>query len=115
MKFFFLFIISIALTATCLARPCAVRRLDYDCIQIGDTLEKLESTVGRPYSICSKGGDTYEYEYVIKLDFTGKSNMTIQHYYFIVSNGIIVGKRFTQERTPAYNLIYSDDPNDYSY
>lgn len=108
-------LVILLMVSSCYARTCAMSRNDFDCIQIGDTLDKVEQTVGEPYRICSKGGDTYEYEYVIKLQFTGKSDTTIEHYYIIVSKGVVVGKRFSSESSPAYNLIYSDDPNDYSY
>ncbi len=90
-------------------------KVGYNNIEIGDKFDVIEECAGKPYRICSKGEDTYEYEYVEKIVFTDKTNVTVNHYYFIVSNGIVVGKRFKIERSPAYNMIYQEDPNIYSY
>ncbi len=108
-KIIFLFIVCFSqLTA-------AMTKVGYNAVEIGDKFDTIEGCAGRPYRICSKGGETYEYEYVEKIVFTDKTNVTVNHYYFIVSNGIIVGKRFKIERSPAYNMIYQEDPNIYSY
>ncbi len=106
---------ALTVLSSCFSRCCAMSRDEFESIQLGDRIETIEDCAGEPYDMCSKGDDTFEYEYIEKITFTGKTDVLLNHYYITVSDGIIVGKRFKQESSPAYNLIYQEDPNSYSY
>ena len=85
-------------------------RENYDGIAIGTPIAELQKQIGQPSIVRSKGDDLEEYEYIEKITMNG--NYTIENnYYLEILNGIIVGKRMTSERTPAYNFMYNSDPN----
>jgi hypothetical protein len=83
---------------------------EYDEVQTGTSITKLESQIGKPYSIHTKAGGIEEYEYIERID-SGNNLIAENHYFIIVENGKVTGKYMTRERPPAYDLIYQDEPN----
>jgi len=104
-----LFFMLVSLSA-CFSRTTMMTRENYDTLVIGTPIFELQEQVGQPDIVRSKGGDLEEYEYIERITMNG--NYTIENnYYLEVLNGIVVGKRMTSERTPAYNFMYNSDPN----
>jgi hypothetical protein len=96
--------------SACFSRTTMMTRENYDTLVIGTPVSELREQVGQPNIVRSKGGDLEEYEYIERITMNG--NYTIENnYYLEVLNGIVVGKRMTSERTPAYNFMYNSDPN----
>jgi len=83
---------------------------NFDDIQLGAPIVNVTSTSGEPYSIRSKGSDTEEYEYVERIDYWDEL-ISENHYFIIVRNGHVVGKRVERKNSPGYDLIYQQDPN----
>ncbi len=108
-------LIALFALSSCFSRSAIMTRMEFDNIQMGDKIEDIESVAGTPYNICSKGDNTFEYEYVERIEFTGKTDIYENHYILIVSDGVVTGKRYSTSKSPAYNLIYQDDPNATSY
>lgn len=110
----FLWLIGVCLLSSCFTRPALMTRESFDNIQIGSSYANIAASVGEPYNVNSIGEDTKEYEYIEKMELG--SEVTVEnHYFLIVTNGQVVGKRATQERSPAFNLIYQEDPNHDNY
>ncbi len=85
-------------------------RESYDAILIGAPIGDVEKQVGRPYSIRSKGGEIQEYSYTERINVG--DDLSIENVYYLeVLHGVVVGKRSTSKRSPAYNMIYQTDPN----
>ena len=82
----------------------------YDKIQTGTSIAQVQSDIGKPYAIHNKKGNIVEYEYIERID-TGNNLVAENHYFLIVENGQVVGKYMKQEKSPAYDLIYQDEPN----
>jgi hypothetical protein len=95
---------------SCFTRPALMTRESYDEIQLGEPISEVRNKAGRPYSIRTKGPGKEEYEYIERIDMGGEL-LYETHYYLLVIDGKVVKKRFKQERPPAYDLIYEDDPN----
>ncbi len=95
---------------SCFSRTALMTRESYDSITVGTHIADVQAQIGKPESVRSKGSDIEEYEYVerirVNLDYTVENN-----YYLEVLNGIVVGKRMTTQRSPAYDLMYETEPN----
>jgi hypothetical protein len=104
------FCIALILMTGCFSRSTYLTRETYDNIQISTPMASLEDQVGKPYAIHKKCDGTQEYEYIERIDM-GNHLVVENHYFIIVQNGQVVGKYMTQEKAPAYNLIYQEDPN----
>ncbi len=85
----------------------------YDQVQVGSPIRDVVQQNGEPYSIDTKHGSS-EYKYVEKVT-SGNRLIYENHYTIIVKDGNVVGKTAVQERRPAYDLIYQDDPNHNQY
>ena len=82
----------------------------FEDIQIGTSIHEVRGLAGSPYAIRHRRDHSQEYEYIERIDI-GTQTVTENHYYLIVRDGHVVSKCRRQERPPAYNLIYSEDPN----
>jgi hypothetical protein len=100
--------------ASCFSRTSAMTSETYSSIQLGTSIDSLYSEIGHPYAIHDKPNGVQEYEYIERIRNT-RSLVSENHYFLIVENGKVVGKRMSQEKQRAYNLIYEDDPNWDSY
>jgi hypothetical protein len=108
--FLLFFVLPLIFMTGCFSRTAMMTRENYDTIAIGTPITELQKQIGTPSSVRSKGDDLEEYEYIERITMNG--NYTIENnYYLEILNGIIVGKRMTSERTPAYNFMYNSDPN----
>jgi len=83
----------------------------YNTIELGAPVDQIVRKYGEPYSIAPFPDGTKEYLYIERI--TLDKDLVEENRYFIVfKNGQVVSKRCNQERPPAYNEIYDDDPND---
>ncbi len=98
------------LLAGCYSSSSRMTRTTFDNIQMGEPINQLQAQIGEPNSVYSIGMNAYEYEYIEKIDFQ-YGYVVENHYFLTISDGKIVGKRYSQERSPAYDLIYQADPN----
>lgn len=85
----------------------------YDNVQVGTPIDLVVQENGQPSSVSSSHG-TSEYKYVEKIT-SGNQLMYENHYTLFVQDGKVTGKTATQERRPAFDLIYQDDPNHNQY
>jgi hypothetical protein len=85
----------------------------YDEIRVGEPIATVVEKNGDPYAVDTKNGST-EYKYVEKVT-SGNRLIYENHYTIYVKDGSVVGKTSVQERRPAYDLIYQDDPNHNQY
>lgn len=112
MRFFVAFL---ALVATCYAgsgpgSASSMTRESFNEIQLGEPITEVVGQVGEPYAIHDKGGGVEEYEYIE--NFTMNNELVVEHHYFIkVVQGKVVSKRVKDEKQPAYDLMYQEDPN----
>lgn len=86
----------------------------YDDITIGTSMQEVTQKAGEPYSARSLGNDKDEYQYIERVSI-GNEMFYVNHYYFEVTDGIVVGKRLKQETRPGFDLLYQEDPNYESY
>lgn len=101
----FLFLLS------CFHRSAVMTRQDFNTVEMGEPISTLEQRVGAPYTIRNLKNGGQEYEYIERITM-GDEVIEENHYFIIVENGKIIGKRTTLQTPPAYDLIYEDDPND---
>lgn len=115
----YLSVLLIIFLTGCFCGRCSMNTVTFDDIMIGMSVDEVEELVGPPYSICSQGSCRQEYEYIERITpgvEVGNWNIiSINHYYLIVCNGHVIGKRISKQSPPAYDLIYQDDPNANNY
>jgi hypothetical protein len=114
LRLLFLLLMVLFLFASCFSRPALMTYSDYDKVEIGMPITKLQSEIGKPYAIHAKEGGTEEYEYIERID-SGNNLIAENHYFLIVEDGKVVGKYMSREQPPAYDLIYQEEPNYPSY
>lgn len=86
----------------------------YDSFNLGTPVQEVVAKAGKPYAIYQKGPRSVEYVYVQRLDF-GMADTRETHYILTFSDGQLVSKRTTAEKSPPFNLIYQEDPNYTNY
>ena len=110
------YVMVVLFLTSCFSRTAMMSKEDYDSVTVGTSVADLESKVGRPDAIHSKGPDRQELEYIERIGMN--TYYSIENKYFIeVMNGIVVGKRMLSRRSPAYEFMYQSEPNfspDYS-
>jgi len=97
----------------CFSKTSMMTQETYSNIQTGTPVKKLVEENGRPYSVETKNG-MEEYKYVERVT-SGNYLIYENHFTLFVKNGVVVAKTATQEKTPAYDMIYQDDPNHNNY
>jgi hypothetical protein len=97
----------------CFARHSMMTRDSYDEVQVGTPISEVVKKSGEPYAVHHKNGMD-EYEYIERVT-TGNQLIYENHYTLYVKDGSVVGKSVTQEKVPAFDLIYQDDPNHNTY
>lgn len=102
-------LIGLLVLAGCAINSVAVTKESYEEVQVGDSLDKLKKDLGRPFDVVNKGGQIQEYEYIERVNM-GQQMLYENHYFFVVSDGVIIEKRVYQEKPPAYQTIYTTDP-----
>ncbi len=101
------------LLSGCFSRSSVMTRESFDGIQVGTPISEIERSAGEPYAVHHKNGMD-EYEYIERVT-TGNRLIYENHYTIYVQNGQVVGKSVSQEKVPAFDLIYQDDPNHNAY
>ncbi len=107
-------LILLCFLSSCFSRTSAITSDTYSSIQLGTPIDSVYQEIGRPYAIHDKPNGVQEYEYIERIR-NGRSLVSENHYFLIVENGKVVGKRMTEEKQRAFNLIYENDPNWDSY
>lgn len=110
----YIFFALLIVLAACSAGGANMTRESFDDIGLGTPMQEVTRRVGDAYSIRSTGPDKEEYEYIERVAY-GNELFYVNHYYLDVTGGLVVGKRIKQERRPAYDLLFQEDPNYYSY
>lgn len=103
-------VIALVLLCSCFSHRALMTSENYDNVLLGTPIDDVEEIVGQPYAIHPKGGGTEEYEYIERIDLQN-GNYFENHYFLVVTDGQVEAKYTTRERSPAYNLIYEEDPN----
>src|SRR5262245_8188888 len=103
-------ICALLLLTSCFSRNAMMTYSQYDGIQSGMTVSDLKSEVGEPYAIRNTGDGIQEYEYIERID-TGNNIAAENHYFIVIKDGKVIGKRMKREGPPAYDLIYQTEPN----
>ncbi|MBS3903886.1 MAG: hypothetical protein KGZ39_00995 [Simkania sp.] len=103
-------LVLLLLLTACFSRTTAMTRESYDSITIGTHVSSLNNQLGKPDVVRAKGNDLEEYEYIERISINNDYNVE-NNYYLEVLNGIVVGKRMTSHRSPAYNIMYETEPN----
>lgn len=105
------FFICVLFCASCFSRSTLMTKNRFDTIQVGDKLVEVEKQVGKPYQVRKLDNGAEEYEYVERI-FLGNETVQENHYYLVIKNGRVVGKKYKTDLPPAYDQIYDTDPND---
>lgn len=105
----YLIFIGLIMLTSC-SRPALMTYSDYDKIQSGSSIADLKGEIGSPYAIHHKEGGVVEYEYIERIK-SGNNYIAENRYYIIVEDGKVTGKYMKQEKPPAYDLIYQEEPN----
>ncbi len=102
-------ILSLVLCTSCMTRSRVISRVDFDEIYTGTTATDVIACVGEPYRTYCIPGGREEYEYIERIKL-GTNTVFENHYIITFLDGRVISKRFTQERPPAYDIIYRDNP-----
>ena len=94
----------------CFSRPALMTYSDFNNVEMGASITKIETDIGKPYAIHTKKDGTKEYEYIERMD-AGNNVVAENHYFLLIQDGKVVGKYMNRERPPAYDLIYQEEPN----
>ena len=97
----------------CFSKSSLMTMESFDQVQVGTPITNVIEKNGEPYTIHSSHGSS-EYKYVEKIT-SGNRLLYENHYTLFVQDGTVVGKTAIQERPPAFDLIYQDDPNHSQY
>jgi hypothetical protein len=93
----------------CFCRTTMMTRESFDQIHLGTPVRDVQCIAGMPYQINCLGGGKEEFEYIERIEL-GNSIVVENRYFLIIMEGQVVAKRFCQERPPAFDIIYRDDP-----
>lgn len=99
--------------SSCFSTPHMMTMESYDNVQVGTPIDLVVQQNGRPSTVSTSHG-TSEYKYVEKIT-AGNRLLYENHYTLFVQDGKVTGKTAVQERRPAFDLIYQDDPNHNQY
>jgi len=105
-------VLSMMLTG-CFSRSTVMTQESFSTVQVGAPISHVVDTMGEPYSIQEKNG-VEEYTYIERVT-AGNRLIYENHYTLFVQNGVVIGKTTKQEKVPAFNLIYQEDPNHNQY
>ena len=97
----------------CFSKSAMMSQQTFSDVQVGTPIETIVHENGEPYSIENKNG-MEEYRYVERVT-NGNRLVYENHFVLFVKGGIVVAKTVTQEKLPAFDLMYQDDPNHHQY
>jgi hypothetical protein len=81
----------------------------FNDVAIGTSVEDLKSQCGSPIEIKQHQGEE-EYIYIERLAM-GNCKVAENYYSFFIQDGKVVRKDIRTQKPPAFNLIYTEDPN----
>lgn len=82
----------------------------FHALELGTSAQTVQEECGPPYSIRKLPDGSEEYRYIERI--SADSDLVEENsYYVTIKNGRVISKRYDQERPPAYDEIYNDDPN----
>jgi len=76
-------------------------------IAIGTPVSTLEDHFGKPATIKSNGRRQQVYEYLERVNM-GTDTVQLRRYYFVITDGKVVGKYVRFSNDPAYQEIYEN-------
>ena len=97
----------------CFSKSAMMTQDTYYTVQVGTPIKTVIEQNGEPYSIETNNG-IEEYQYIERIT-SGNQILYENHYVIGVKGGVVVSKRTFQERPPAFEAIYQDDPNHRQY
>lgn len=97
----------------CFSRSAMMTQETYYGVQVGTPIDTVIEQNGKPLYTETKDG-MEEYHYVERMT-SGNRLIYENHYVLYVKDGIVVAKTTSQERPPAFDMIYQDDPNHNQY
>jgi len=106
-------LVFVASLTSCFSASHMMTMETYDNIHVGTPIDLVVQDNGQPFSVSSSRGIS-EYKYVEKVT-SGNRLIYENHYTLFVQDGKVTRKLATQERRPAFDLIYQDDPNHNQY
>lgn len=101
-------LIAVLLFAACTSGKPMNMELFND-ISIGTTVSELKNQCGSPLEIKNHGQED-EYIYVERLAL-GNCRVVENYYSFFIQDDKVVRKSIRTQKPPAFNLIYTEDPN----
>ena len=104
-----LLILFLAAGFGCFTKSALMTREGYAAVHLGAPASEVVAHVGKPYRVHDLGGGKEEYEYIERLSL-GKNLIAENRYFIVLLQGRVIAKRYSQEKPPAYNIIYQDDP-----
>lgn len=105
-------VLGLVLTS-CFHRSEVMTQESFATVQVGAPVQNVVQNMGEPYSIHEKNG-VEEYTYIERVT-AGNQLIYENHYVLFVQNGVVIGKTLKQEKVPAFDLIYQEDPNHNQY
>lgn len=81
----------------------------FNDVMLGTTVDELKQQFGSPIEIKHNGPED-EYIYVERLTM-GKCRVVENYYSFFIQDNKVVRKSIRTQQPPAFNLIYTEDPN----
>jgi len=71
-------------------------------VPMGTNTEELKSMMGKPYQVYNKDDGYVEYEYIERLK-VGSRTLEERHYFFIIQDNKVIGKRVEQSSPPPFD------------
>jgi outer membrane protein assembly factor BamE (lipoprotein component of BamABCDE complex) len=96
--------------SACSSHSALMTYAEYAELPVGTTVTEVETKIGQPYAVRKQKDGTEEYEYIERID-SGNNIVAENHYFLIVREGKVIGKRMNRQKPPAYDLIYQEEPN----
>jgi len=100
--------LSVMLLAACSSGKPMTASL-YSDVSIGMSVDQLTQMCGDPMEIKHHANED-EYIYVERMTL-GQCRMAENYYSFFIQNGSIIRKSIKTQKPPAFNMIYTEDPN----
>lgn len=83
---------------------------DYAQVKTDEPIASIEEKWGPPYAVRDRKDGSQEYEYIERIE-VGNGIVSDNHYILVVRDGKVIGKYLKREQSPAYDLIYQEQPN----
>jgi hypothetical protein len=98
-KTFILWTAACLLAASCASGGSVATQTSFYQVDVGATTAELEEAMGAPYAKHKAPDGDVEYEYIERLK-EGSRNLEVRHYFFLIKDGRVIGKR-TRTSVPS--------------